>query len=112
MFGQFDYNKTPLVPPGTNVVAHTHPSIRASWQMHGEQGWSIGPSLQHYRCIKCFFPKTRSERDVNTVTFFPKAIKFPEIHLDDFLKQAATDIIAILTSPPSTTTPSLHAGDR
>ena len=31
MFGQFDYNKTPLVPPDTKIVAHTHPSIRASW---------------------------------------------------------------------------------
>ena len=29
----------------------------------------------------------------------------------DFLKQAATDIITILTNPPSTTTPSLEAGD-
>ena len=79
--------------------------------MHGEQGWSIGPSLKHYRCVRWFFPKTRSKRDVNTITFFHKAIKFPEIHLDDFLKQAATDIITILTSPPSTTTPSLQAGD-
>lgn len=31
--------------------------------------------------------------------------------LADFLKQAAEDIITILTTPPSTTTPSLQAGD-
>ena len=31
--------------------------------------------------------------------------------MDDFLKQAATDIISLLTTPPSTTNPSLQAGD-
>ena len=37
LFGQFDYNKTPLVLPGTEVVAHTKVSKRASWQLNGEQ---------------------------------------------------------------------------
>lgn len=27
MFGNFDYNQTPVVPPGTKVVAHLKPSI-------------------------------------------------------------------------------------
>ena len=61
LFGQFDYNKTPLVPPGTKVLAHDKPTTRSSWALHGEYGWTIGPSLEHYRCIKCYFPKTRSE---------------------------------------------------
>ena len=42
--------------------------------------------------------------------FFPPQ-SFPQIKLEDFLKQAATDIITLLTNPPSTTTPSLEAGD-
>jgi hypothetical protein len=41
----------------------------------------------------------------------PTNIKFPEVRLVDHLKQAATDIVTILTHPPSTTVPSLHAGD-
>ena len=45
------------------------------------------------------------------VIFFPKAIPFPEIKLDDFLKKAATDIITLLTTPSSSTTPSLQAGN-
>ena len=48
LFGQFDYNKTPLVPPGTKVVAHTKTSKRASWELNGEQGWYVGPSPDHY----------------------------------------------------------------
>ena len=93
------------------VVAHNKPAKRASWELNGEKGWYIGPSEDHYRCIKCFFEKTRSERNVDTVTFFPKKIKFPQVKLEDFLKQAATDIISLLTQPPSTTTLSLEAGD-
>ena len=28
--GQFDYNRTPLVPMGTRVIAHLKPDVRAS----------------------------------------------------------------------------------
>ena len=111
LFGEFNYNRTPLDPPGTKVVAHSKISTRTSWSKHGEQGWTIGPSPKHYRCIRCYFPKTRSKPNVDTVTFFPKRITFPEIDLDDYLRQAATDIITLLTAPPSTTTVTLEAGD-
>ena len=67
--------------------------------------------MNHCRCVKCYFPRTRSVRDCDTVAFFPTTVPFPEIKLDDFLRQAASDIITILTQPPSTTTPSLQAGD-
>ena len=93
------------------MVAHNKPNHRQSWALNGEKGWTIGISPEHYRCIKCFFEKTRSERDVDTVTFFPTIIPFPSVTTTDYLKQAATDIITILTSPPSPTTPSLQAGD-
>ena len=34
--GNFDFNKTPLAPPGTKVVIHLKPDQRASWSYHGE----------------------------------------------------------------------------
>ena len=66
--------------------------------------------MQHYRCVKCYFPRTKTVRDCDTVTFFPTTGPFPQVKLEDHLKQAASDIITILTQPPSTTTPSLQAG--
>ena len=33
--GVFDFNKTPLAPPGTKVVFHSKPSKRASWAYYG-----------------------------------------------------------------------------
>ena len=111
LFGEFDYMKTPLAPPGTKCLVHAKVSQRGSWSPNGEEGWTISYSPEHYRCIKVYFPKTRSERDCDTITFFPTVIPYPEVKLEHFLKQAASDIITILTTPPSTTTPSLQAGD-
>ena len=111
LFGQYDFNTNPIAPPGTKVVVHSKPEERGSWAPNGEEGWSIGPSFHHYRCIKCYFPKTRSERDCDTITFIPHVIPFPKITTSDFLRQAATDIISILTNPPSSPIPTLEAGD-
>ena len=53
----------------------------------------------------------REVRDCDTVEFFPYSIPFPRVTLNDHLKQAATNIISILSNPPSTTVPSLLAGE-
>ena len=42
---------------------------------------------------------------------FLTVIPFLKVNIEDFLRQAATDRIHILNAPPSTTTPSLQAGD-
>jgi hypothetical protein len=36
IFGQFDFNRTPLAPPGTRSVAHVKPKDRKTWAPHGE----------------------------------------------------------------------------
>jgi hypothetical protein len=33
--GHFDFNRTPLAPPGTRVIAHAKPYQRASRDPHG-----------------------------------------------------------------------------
>ena len=58
MNGQFDFRATPLAPPGTKVLIHHKPGHRHSWDPHGQEGLYIGPSLQHYRCVKCFIPSS------------------------------------------------------
>ena len=112
LFGEFNYNQTPIAPPGTKVLAHAKPDNRASWAPNGDEGWYVSPSMKHYRCVNCYFPKTRSQRDVDTVTFSPKVVTFPAVKTEDFPKQAALDIISILTRPPSSTNVKLEAGDE
>ena len=58
-----------------------------------------------------YFHKTGSVRDIDTVTFFTKVILFPKVNTDYFLRQAAEDIISILTTLPVSTTPSIEVGD-
>ena len=47
--GAYDYNCTPLAPPGTKVVAHSSADSRTTFGPHGRVGWYIGPSLEHYQ---------------------------------------------------------------
>lgn len=112
LFGNFDFNKTPLAPPGTKAVIHSKPTQRASWDPNGKVGWYIGPSLTHYRCMKCFLPQTRAEIDTDTIAFIPHNIPIPEMKVEDFLRQAASDIVTLLTHPPKHTTPTLTLGDE
>ena len=43
IFGEFDFNCTPLAPPSTRLVMHNRQNDCASWVPHGEYGWYIGP---------------------------------------------------------------------
>ena len=106
--GIFNFAATPLAPPGTKVVAHLDPSQRGTHDLNGELGWYIGPALSHYRCVECYFPKTRATRICDTVTFFPQHVPFPTVTTQDYLKQAAEDIIHILLHPPKSNFPSLR----
>ena len=109
--GLFNFAATPLAPPGTKVVAYLDTTQRGTWDLNGEPGWYVGPAMQHYRCVLCYFPQTRTTRVCNTVAFFLHTTPFPKVTLSDHLRQAADDIIHLLTHPPTTTVPSLQAGD-
>jgi hypothetical protein len=79
MFGAYDYNKHPLMPPGTKVVVHEKPGQRASWDPHGKQGWYIGPVMEHYRCYQCHINTTNAEHISETFVFFHHIDPIPTI---------------------------------
>ena len=112
MFGNFDFNRTPLAPPGTKSMIHSKPIQRATWDPNGKLGWYIGPSLQNYRCMRFYLPSTRAEVDTDTVTFIPHVIAIPEMNLEDFLRQATLDIVSLLTHPPASSVPVMMLGDN
>jgi len=60
--GPFDFNRTPLAPPGTFVLGHKKPSARGSWDPHAADSWCIGPALDSYRCYTVWTIKTRAMR--------------------------------------------------
>jgi hypothetical protein len=42
LYGKYDYNKNPLMPPGAKVVVHEKPHQQGSWEPHGKLGWYLG----------------------------------------------------------------------
>ena len=48
--GAFDYNRTPLAPPGPRFVVHEAPGNRHTWDPHSVDGWYLGPAPDHYQC--------------------------------------------------------------
>ena len=48
--GHYDFNRTPLAPPGIQVLAHIKPNERTTWSPHGADGWYTGSALDSYRC--------------------------------------------------------------
>jgi hypothetical protein len=92
IFGQYDFNKAPMAPPGTIIIAHDTPSRRRTWAPHGQDGWYIGPTMEHYRCYTVYITKTRGNRIVETVEFFPEKFTLPFPSSQDLATQAASDL--------------------
>ena len=76
--GVFNYNKTPIAPPGCKVIVHEPPNKRGTWDIHGVDGWYLGMSPDHYRCHRVYIPKTRAERIAQTVKLFPHNCNVPQ----------------------------------
>ena len=77
LYGAFDFNRTPLAPPGCRVVVYETPDHRRTWDSRGTDGYYLGPALEHYRCHRAYVPSTRSERVVKSVEFFPHNCAVP-----------------------------------
>ena len=97
--GAFDYNKTPLAPPGTKVLIHETPNKRRTWAVHGVDGWYLGGAPEHYRCYRVYASKTRAERIARTVEFFPHYGAMPALSSADAAVRAAIDLCWAIRNP-------------
>jgi hypothetical protein len=48
--GPFDFNKITLSPVSCRVLIHAKPATCRSWDYRANQGFYVGPALDHYRC--------------------------------------------------------------
>jgi hypothetical protein len=88
-----------MAPPGTRIIAHETPNRRRTWAPHQQDGWYIGPALEHYRCYTVYITKTRGERVVETVDSPPEKFKLPFASAQDLATQAAVELIHALLHP-------------
>ena len=97
--GAFSFNLTPLAPPVTTVLVFEAPGVFRAWTPHGVTGWYIGSAPEHYRCYQVYIPKTRADRIVNTVEFFPHDFPVPKISSVDAAVSAAGALGNALSNP-------------
>ena len=90
--GTFDFNRTPLAPPGTRVIVHEKPTQQRTWAPHGIDGWYVGPALDHYQCYRVWIPSTHAERIADTIQFFPTLLRTPTLSHRDATLQAAREL--------------------
>ena len=112
LFGQFDFRRKPMAPPGTLVAVHVKPDKRASWAPHSRKGFYIGPALEHYRNFTCFMPDTRKEITSDTCDLFAHIDEIPQIGHEDYVQQALSDILAVLQEKSKLKVPSLLYGSK
>ena len=99
LFGIFDYNKTPIAPPGTHVLAYEDTQKRQSWGTHGRDGWYIAPAMEAYQCYKVYTNDTRAIITSNQVQWFPTKVKMPAPSTEDIIIAKLNDIVHALRHP-------------
>ena len=48
--GPYNFDASPMGPPGSRIIAHAKGSTCKSWDFRGIGGFYVGPALEHYRC--------------------------------------------------------------
>ena len=79
MYGKFNYNKTPLAPPGAKALIFEAASRRAAWAPHAVNGWYLGPAMNHYRAFKFSIESTRGVRISSNFKLMPSQCRVPLI---------------------------------
>ena len=114
LYGPFQYNSTPIAPPGIKVLLHERPEQRNnSWSPHNVQGWYLGPAMHHYRQHRIWVPATNAERIGDTVTWLPHHVHMPTSTAEDIIVAAANDLThALLQSDSSPLLPPINTETR
>jgi len=99
LYGPFDFNRTPIAPPGTRVIIHEKPHIQCTWAPHGIDGWYLGPTLHSYHCYTVWANDTKAQRITDTLVWLPSKIPMPTTSSIDYILSGMADIIHTLQHP-------------
>ena len=75
IWGDFDYNTTPLAPPVCLAVIYDAPEDQPTWSNHGTIGYYIGPAENHYHNYRIYIPTTGGTIIGSTVDSPPSMFK-------------------------------------
>ena len=43
--GLYNFNATPMAPPGSMILVHKKPALRGTWAAHAVNSWYLGPAM-------------------------------------------------------------------
>lgn len=81
------------------MVVHEESDKRGTWQLHGINGWYVGPAINHYQCWRTYITSTRAERIADTVQFFPHGTCMPYISSAEAATRAALQLAEAIKNP-------------
>ena len=67
--GLLNFDATPLGPLGCRVLYHAKAAVRRSWDVRGNDGFYIGPAMDHYRCFTIVNAASHASMISDTVAF-------------------------------------------
>jgi Reverse transcriptase (RNA-dependent DNA polymerase) len=97
--GAFDFNATPMAPPGIRVLIHEKPNQRKTWMPHAVDGWYLGPAMEHYHCHRVWCWATKAERVCDTISWFPTKVQIPTASSADTIQACLEQIVVCLRNP-------------
>lgn len=99
LFGAYNYNCTPIAPPGTQAIIHSKPSTCDSWAAHGLDRWYHGPALESYRSCTCWINKAQCQQICDAVAFLPLHVALPVATPDNMILASLKGIVGALQQP-------------
>ena len=103
IFGNFNYECTPMDPPGIKVLLRGCGKDCGLWSLHVLSRWYIFPSLERYHCHQIWIPATNSVCIGKTVSCFPHKLTMPTDTATDIIIATAKYLTAALKQPPQKT---------
>ena len=82
-------------------MIHRKTSNRKSWDFIGKEGWSIGVSLDHYRCQRVIPQDAKVKKISDTVEFCHQTITTPVVTPEDRIPHGITTLKYALTDEPT-----------
>ena len=105
MFGPFNYNATPLGPPGCYIIINAKGTTWRTWDFKGLEGFYIGPEMNHYRSYTLLGNSTQAIVVSYTIIFWHHTLNLPVLTADDCIThclRALTTAIRANNSPTRT----------
>ena len=82
-------------------MIHNTSNTRKYWDQRGREGFSVGPALQHYRCIQAIDGKTKELIITDTAEYLHRYLTQPHITAEDRMTHVIQFLTAALKDVPA-----------